>query len=311
MRHETFINFDRQQWSKLADTTPLTLSPEELEQLKGINEAISLTEVRDIYLPLIRLLSLHIQAYQHKAQVLDQFLGNQKKTAPFIIGIAGSVAVGKSTTARLLHVLLDRLKELGEVSLVTTDGFLYSNAELEKRNLMQRKGFPQSYNTRALLQFIKAAKAGQPHLSIPIYSHFFYDHVPGQQQHIHQPDVLILEGLNVLQNRQDYPHHTDTAFVSDYVDFSIYVDANTDLLQQWYVERFQKLRASAFTQKTSYFHHYAKLNAQEAEQIALHIWQNINYVNLIENILPTREHANLILTKGAHHRGSCVCLKRT
>lgn len=305
-----FVSFERQEWADLRDAIPLTLTESDLERLKGINDELSLDEVIEIYLPLSRLLNFYIRSNLRRQSVLDQFLGREGQRIPYVIGIAGSVAVGKSTTARILQALLSRWPEHRHVELVTTDGFLHPNAVLHERGIMKKKGFPESYDMHRFVQFISDVKSGKPQVSAPVYSHLIYDIVPDTEKVIEQPDILLLEGLNVLQSGMDYPHDPHRVFVSDFVDFSIYVDADTALLKSWYIERFLKFRKGAFSDPNSYFHNYAKLSEEEAVNIANQIWDEINGLNLQQNILPTRERASLILTKGKEHAVERVCLRK-
>ncbi len=305
-----YLSLSREQWSQLRAAVPLSLTQADLIQLRGIHDELSLDEVRDIYLPLSRLLNLYVKARQSRSKVIDQFLGTQPSHLPYIISIAGSVAVGKSTTARILQALLDRWPEHPKVELITTDGFLYPNHELEARGLMKKKGFPLSYDMRRLVNFVADIKAGAASVSAPVYSHHSYDIVPDAEKRVEQPDILIIEGLNVLQSGMDYPHDPHHVFVSDFVDFSIYVDAEESLLKNWYIERFLKFRQSAFSDPECYFHHYAALSEAESVAIASQIWDEINYPNLKSNILPTRERASLILTKGAAHAIEQVKLRK-
>ncbi|MGY5450806.1 type I pantothenate kinase [Agarivorans sp. MS3-6] len=305
----SYLDFEREAWSHLRQSVPLTLTESDLESIRGINEALSLPQVCDIYLPLSRLLNLYVKARQDRREVLANFLGTEKHV-PYIIGVSGSVAGGKSTTSRILQALLQRWPEHPKVDIVTTDGFLYPNEELEARGLMQRKGFPESYDQKSLVEFIAALKTGEAKVSAPVYSHQSYNIVKDKSVVVEQPDILILEGLNVLQSAGDYPGQQRQVFVSDYLDFSIFVDAEPSLLEKWYVERFMKLRSSAFTDPNNYFHHYASLGEQQSTHIATEIWNSINHVNLIENILPTRERADLILEKGKNHEVSRVRLRK-
>ena len=305
-----YLSFQRQQWGALRESVPLTLSESDLANLRGLNEKVSLSEVIDIYLPLSRLLNLIVKAKQQRGLVLNEFLGQKPSNSPYIISIAGSVAVGKSTTARILQALLRHWPEHPKVDLITTDGFLYPLADLKRKGLLQRKGFPESYDMKMLLEFISNVKAGKSNVKAPIYSHITYDRVRKEHQLINQPDILILEGLNVLQTGLDSPVDTRRPFVSDFVDFSIYVDADEPFLKQWYIERFLQFRTGAFSDKNSYFHHYAGLSDAEATQIAANIWDTINGPNLQLNIQPTRERAHLILQKGTDHLMSQVLLRK-
>ena len=293
----------RDEWSELRAATPLTLSEEDLKELHGINEMVHLDEVAEVYLPMSRFLNLHVGAAQHLYRVMDTFLGKPAAKVPYVIGIGGSVAVGKSTTARILQALLSRWPNHPRVDLVTTDGFLYSNRVLEERGLMQRKGFPESYDLRRLVRMMADVKSGRETVTVPVYRHLIYDIVPGVEKTITQPDIIILEGLNILQ----IGHHmtgdaSPRVFVSDFIDFSIYVEAEEHDLAQWYVDRFLRLRDTAFRNPESYFHHYAGLSTEEAVETARGIWRDINLVNLRDNIIPTRERADLILEKGTNHR---------
>jgi len=310
MNYSPYQEFDREYWAELRESVPLTLSALELKQLQGINEQVSLEEVCDIYLPLSRLLNLYVKSRIERRRVREQFLGKKLDHIPYIISLAGSVAVGKSTTARILQALLQCWGEHPNVALVTTDGFLYPNAHLHDNGLMKRKGFPESYDINALVQFVADIKSGHEHVTAPIYSHLSYDIEPNKELVVGQPDIVILEGLNVLQSGLEYPNHPHRVFVSDFVDFSIYVDADTKNLEEWYVQRFLQLRESAFTNSSSYFHHYSQISEAEAAKTALSIWREINGKNLVENILPTRERADLVLTKGNNHQVHQVKLRK-
>ena len=304
MDHTRYLDFDRADWASLRGRTPLTLTEGEVEKLSGISVNLDLEMVEETFLPLSRLLNLYVQGSQLLASVTDTFLGTQPIPRPFIIGVAGSVAVGKSTIARVLEALLARWPHHPKVDLVTTDGFLYPNAVLEERGLMDRKGFPESYDRTALLEFVARAKTGEDHLEIPVYSHIRYDIVAGETRSIGQPDILIIEGLNVLQAGQA------GAFVSDYFDFSIFVDADMHDIEKWYVERFLTLKETAFTQPDAYFRRYSELSEEEAIGVAKDIWARINEVNLRENILATRARASLILEKAPDHSVRRVRLRR-
>jgi type I pantothenate kinase len=299
-----YLDFDRPAWSRLRANTPLTLDEADIEKLRGINVLLDVEMVQDTFLPLSRLLNLHFQGSRQLASVTDTFLGTPPRPVPFVIGIAGSVAVGKSTISRVLQALLARWPHHPEVDLVTTDAFLLPNAVLEVRGLMDRKGFPESYDRRALLDFVCRMKAGEEHLEVPVYSHVRYDTVPGETRVVGQPDILIVEGLNVLQAGDS------GAFVSDYFDFSVFVDADPEHVKQWYIERFLTLKDTAFTQPDAYFRRYAGLSDGEAVAVASEIWERINQVNLVENILPTRDRATLILEKDRHHAVQRVRLRR-
>lgn len=304
------MQFNRDQWAALRKSEPLPLNEQELIKLQGINEDLSLEEVTQIYLPLSRLLNFYISSNLRRQAVIEQFLGTKHLRTPYIISIAGSVAVGKSTTARVLQALLTHWSRHRKVALITTDGFLHPNHVLKERGLMKKKGFPQSYDITSLIKFVSDIKSGVKHVTAPVYSHLTYDIVPQQQEVIESPDILILEGLNVLQTGMDYPHAPHRVFVSDFVDFSIYVDADEALLQQWYISRFLKFRQGAFSDPDSYFHHYAQLPEEKAISIARQIWQETNGRNLQENIQPTRERASLILKKAANHAIKEVRLRK-
>jgi type I pantothenate kinase len=303
--------FTREEWAKLRADTPMTLVPRDLEQLSGLIEDLSMAEVEQIYLPLSRLLNLHVAAAQELHAVTTRFLSRQRDGwVPYILGIAGSVAVGKSTTARVLKALLARWPDHPRVDLITTDGFLYPNAELERRGLMERKGFPESFDTARLLNFLHDVKSGKEGVEAPVYSHFHYDIIPEQATVVDRPDILIVEGLNVLQPARLPKDGMAIPFVSDFFNFSIYLDADAKVIEEWYVTRFMRLRQTAFRDPAAYFHRYAGLSQDAARAEALHIWSSINEKNLFENILPTRQRARLILRKAPDHRIETVALRR-
>ena len=304
-----YTNFSRTEWARLRDATPLTLSEADLTELQGLNEQLSMREVEEVYLPLSRLLNLHVAATRELERVTDRFLGKTVAPNPYILGVAGSVAVGKSTTARVLRALLARWPDHPRVDLVTTDGFLYPNRVLEQRGLMARKGFPESYDRRRLVRFVADLKAGVAEVAAPVYSHLVYDILPGEMQVVRQPDILILEGLTVLDGA-DVRSVDDSLFVSDHFDFSIYVDAPEPHIREWFLQRFRRLRETAFRDPKSYFGKYAQLSEEEAQAFAGKVWEEINGVNLRENILPTRERAHLILEKGPDHAVGRVKLRR-
>ncbi|MGD2044483.1 MAG: type I pantothenate kinase [Acidimicrobiia bacterium] len=303
MTYGQYLDFDRADWASLRGRTPLTLTEEEVEKLSGISVNLDMDMVEETFLPLSRLLNLYVQGSQLLASVTDTFLGTQPQPKPFVIGVAGSVAVGKSTIARVLEALLARWPHHPEVELVSTDGFLYPNSVLEERGLMDRKGFPESYDRAALLDFVARASAGEEHLEIPVYSHIRYD-ITEETRDIDRPDILIIEGLNVLQAGES------GAFVSDYFDFSIFVDADIDDIRSWYIDRFLTLKETAFTQPDAYFRRYADLSPDEAIEEAKDIWKRINEVNLRDNIIPTRARASLILEKASDHSVRRVRLRR-
>ena len=305
-----YLTFSHDEWARLRAATPLTLSEDDLRHLRGINDQLSLEEVVKIYLPLSRLLNLHVAATQGLYHATAQFLGDNHAKVPFVIGIAGSVAVGKSTTARVLRELLARWPNHPKVDLVTTDGFLFPNRTLKARGLMERKGFPESYDVKRLIKFVGDVKSGVTEVHAPIYSHLRYDIVPDESVVVRQPDIMIIEGLNVLQIGA-VPHPIKArVFVSDFFDFSVFVDAKPSVIEKWYVKRFLTLRRTAFANPSSYFHRYASMNDAEAVAKARDIWARINGPNLRQNIHPTRTRADLILEKGPHHDIARVHLRK-
>jgi len=305
-----FRAFSREEWAALRADTPLTLTVEDLMRIQSLNDPISLEEVVAIYLPLSRLLSLYVAATQGLFKATQRFLLAEDGKVPYVIGIAGSVSAGKSTTARVLRALLSRWPNTPKVELVTTDGFLHPNAVLLRENLMERKGFPESYDGAALIRFLSQVKAGKHHVEAPVYSHLVYDVVPGETVSVDRPDILIVEGLNVLLPSRMPRDGKPVPFVSDFFDFAVYLDADEDLLEKWYVQRFMTLRETAFRDPRSYFKKYAQISDTEAEATAHAIWHRINLPNLRENVLPTRPRADLILTKGASHRIEKVALRK-
>lgn len=302
-----FVEISRADWAALGRSTELPLTEQEISQIRGLGDFLDLKEVSDVYLPLSRLLNLYVTEAQSLHSVTSQFMGERAKRTPFIIGVAGSVAVGKSTVARLLKEMLSRWPSTPRVELVTTDGFLHPNAELERRNLMHRKGFPESYDRLALLKFVADIKSGVERVSAPVYSHLSYDIVPGAEVVIESPDVVIVEGLNVLQP----PVIGQEVALSDYFDFKIYVDADADNVAKWFLARFEQLREGAFTNPKSYFHRYAEMPFEKALERATEIWRTINLPNLIENIQPTRSRATLVLQKGSEHAVHSVLLRKS
>jgi type I pantothenate kinase len=302
--------FTREQWAALREDTPMTLASAEVAQVRSLNDRLDMKEVEDIYLPLSRLLSLYVAATQRLFRAQQRFLGTEDIKMPYIIGVAGSVAVGKSTTARVLKALLARWPNTPRVDLLTTDGFLFPNAVLEREGLMEKKGFPESYDLPALLRFLSDVKAGRRPVRAPVYSHLVYDVMPNEWVEVDRPDILIVEGLNVLQTGRLPKDGEAIPFVSDFFDFSVYIDADEDVLLRWYVDRFLTLRGTAFRDPKSYFHRYSKLSDEEAVATATSIWERINLLNLHENILPTRQRADLILRKGESHMIEEVALRR-
>ncbi len=305
-----YVELDRAAWSRLRLNHPLNLTAGDAARLQGLGDRLDLTEVEEVYLPLSRLLNFYVGATAGLHRITSDFLGERPARTPFVIGVAGSVAVGKSTTSRILRELLARWPGTPEVQLVTTDGFLYPNAELERRNLLSHKGFPESYDRRALLRFVAEIKAGKQEVSAPVYSHLTYDIVPSERVVVRQPDVLIVEGLNVLQAPPVRPNGGTGMAVSDFFDFSVYVDARVEDVRDWYVERFLRLRETAFADPHSYFHRYAVLSDEQARATAAGIWRDINGPNLVENILPTRSRASLVLGKGPNHSVRRVRLRK-
>jgi type I pantothenate kinase len=300
-----FLEIDRQDWAALAPSLPLTLTEDDIQRLLGLGDALDLTEVAEVYLPLSRLLNLYVAGARATREATAAFLHQDPQPTPFVIGVAGSVAVGKSTISRLLRELLSRWPDTPRVELITTDGFLWPNAELEKRGLTQRKGFPESYDRRSLTRFVAQVKSGAAEVRAPVYSHLIYDIVPGAETVVKRPDVLIVEGINVLQ-----PAASARIAVSDLFDFSIYVDARSSDIEEWYVERFLRLQRGAFADPSSYFHRYSTLSEPEAIAMARSIWAEVNGPNLEKNLLPTRARADLVLRKGADHSVSSVLLRK-
>ena len=301
-----FVEISRADWAALGRSTEMPLTEQEISQIRGLGDFLDVKEVADVYLPLSQLLNLYVTQAQQLHSQASEFLGERAKRTPFIIGVAGSVAVGKSTVARLLKEMLSRWPSTPRVELVTTDGFLHNNAELERRNLMHRKGFPESYDRLALLKFVADIKSGVERVSAPVYSHLSYDIVPGAEVTIESPDVVIVEGLNVLQP----PVMGQEVALSDYFDFKIYVDAEVENVTKWFIGRFEQLREGAFTNPKSYFHRYAEMPFADALARANEIWRTINLPNLLENIQPTRSRATLVLRKGSNHAVESVLLRK-
>ena len=309
-QNSPYIIFSREEWANLGFGATLNLTENEIIELRGLNEPMSIDEVRDVYLPISRLLNLYISGTEKLFEATNLFLGKKNFKVPFIIGIGGSVAVGKSTTSRILQALLSKWSDNITVSLVNTDGFLMSNNNLEKRSLMERKGFPESYNLTLLLDFLNSVKSGKSNVKAPVYSHLLYDNVPGEFINVNKPDILIIEGLNVLQPAPLPRDGNAIPYVSDFFDFSIFVDADEKNIKNWYIQRFLKLKSTAFREEKSYFNKYSYLSEEDAVNVATSLWEKINHVNLIENILPTRQRANLILRKSENHSVNQISLRK-
>jgi type I pantothenate kinase len=305
-----YHRFSKAEWAQYRDGEPMTLAAADIERLRALTDPISLAEAEEIYLPLSRLISFYVEAAQAVHRVSTRFLGTEDTQIPFIIGVAGSVASGKSTTSRILRALLRRWRTSPKVDLLTTDGFLYPNAVLDERGLAARKGFPESYDRSALLAFLADIKSGKADVKAPVYSHLVYDIIPGEFVTIDRPDILIVEGLNILQAGELQKSGKPLLFASDFIDFSIYIDADEEDLRDWFMVRFRALRESAFTDPKSFFRRLAEMPTAEAEGFALQAWDNINLVNLRENILPTRSRADLILKKAGNHTVEEVMLRR-
>jgi len=305
-----YHQFTKAQWGALRADEPMTLTREDIARLRTLSDPISLEEAEETYLPLTRLLSFYVEAIQNLHSVSTRFLETPDQKVPFIIGVAGSVAVGKSTTARILQALLQRWPASPKVDLVTTDGFLHPNAELEKRGIMARKGFPESYDRQRFVQFLADIKSGKSGVKVPVYSHMVYDVVPGSEVSIDQPDILIVEGLNILQPGELPKTGAPILFASDFIDFSIYIDADNDDLEAWFMERFFRLRETAFKDPTSFFRRFAEMSEAEAGEFGRMVWRTINLPNLLDNVLPTRGRADLILKKGKSHHIEHVQLRR-
>ncbi|WP_222852124.1 type I pantothenate kinase [Olivibacter sp. SDN3] len=309
--YSPYINIKREDWKTLNGVLNFSLSDDDIDKLHALNEPLNLKEIQEVYFPLSHLLNIHIDHANNLYKAERAYIKSARKRSPFIIGIAGSVAAGKSTTARVLQKVLSLWPNRPNVALVTTDGFLYPNRILEEREIMNRKGFPESYDTKKLINFLADVKAGKEKLEIPIYSHLEYDVIPHETQEILNPDIVIVEGINVLQVNLSDKHKGPQVFVSDFFDYSIYVHASEKNLLEWYVSRFEQLQRTAFQNESSYFHRYASLSEEETLTLANNIWDLINKPNLIKNILPTRFRANLILEKGSHHFVKGVKLRKT